>query len=89
MVWMGRAARYASWKEVEANGVSYEELASRDLTAAIMDNINEEAAEEGAPTDGAGPSQVALREEGPPQEVGIAKPRVHLPELDLSEAGDT
>jgi hypothetical protein len=68
MVWMGRAARYASWEEVEANGVSYEELASRDLTAAIMDNMNQEAAEEGAPTDGAGPSQVAPREEGPSQE---------------------
>jgi hypothetical protein len=68
MVWMGRAARYTSWEEVEANGVSYEELASRDLTAAIMDNLNQEAAEEGAPTDGAGPSQVAPREEGPSQE---------------------
>jgi hypothetical protein len=28
MVWMGRAGRHASsWKEVEAQGVSYEELA--------------------------------------------------------------
>jgi hypothetical protein len=65
---MGRAARHASWEEVEADGVSYEELASRDLTAAIMNLLNEDAAEKEAPTDGAGPSQMAPREEGPSQE---------------------
>jgi hypothetical protein len=49
-------------------GLVMRKLASRDLTAAIMDDLNQEGAEEGAPGDGAGPSHVAPREGGPSQE---------------------
>jgi hypothetical protein len=67
MVWMGRAGRHASsWKEVEAQGVSYEELASQETTA-MLESLAREAAEAEAPTNGAGPLHAAPREEGPLQ----------------------
>jgi hypothetical protein len=63
MVWMGRAGRHASsWEEVEAKGVSYEKLASPETTV-MLESLNQDAAEAKAPTDGAGPSQIALRGE--------------------------
>jgi hypothetical protein len=65
MVWMGRAERQASsWEEIETQGVSYEELASQETTA-MLENLAQEAAETEAPTNGAGPSHAAHREEGP------------------------
>jgi hypothetical protein len=64
MVWMGRAGRHASsWEEVEAQGVSYEELASQETTA-MLESLAQEAAEAEAPTDGAGPSHAVPWEEG-------------------------
>jgi hypothetical protein len=62
MVWMGRAGRHASWEQVEADGPTYEELASPDTTA-MLKSLNQEAAEAEAPTDGAGPSQIAQKGE--------------------------
>jgi hypothetical protein len=67
MVWMGRAERHASsWEEVEAQGVSYEELAGRETTA-MLESLAQEAAEAEVPTNGAGPSHAAPREEDPSQ----------------------
>jgi hypothetical protein len=67
MVWMGRAGRHtSSWDEVEAQGVSYEELASPETTA-MLESLTQEAVEAEAPIDGAGPSHATLREEGPSQ----------------------
>jgi hypothetical protein len=64
MVWMGRAERHASsCEEVEAKGVSYEELASPETTA-MLESLNQDAAEAEAPTDRAGPSRATPREEG-------------------------
>jgi hypothetical protein len=51
---------------VEAQGVSYEKLASQETTA-MLESLAQEAAEAEAPTDGAGPSHAAPKQEGPPQ----------------------
>jgi hypothetical protein len=67
MVWMGRAGRHASsWEEVEAKGISYEELASPETTA-MLESLNQEATGGEAPIDGAGPLRSTPREEGPSQ----------------------
>jgi hypothetical protein len=63
IVWMGRARRHATWDEVEANGPRYEELNVPDVAAAYEESLSQQAAEGEAPTDGAGPSQVAQRGE--------------------------
>jgi hypothetical protein len=51
---------------VEAQVLSYEELASQETTA-MLESLAQEAAEAEAPTNGAGPSHAVPREEGPSQ----------------------
>jgi hypothetical protein len=62
---MGSAGRHvSSWEEVEAQGWSYEELASQETTA-MLESLALKAAKAEAPTNKTGPSHVVPREEGP------------------------